>query len=316
MTELIAMWLAEKAGKDGVNASRVSAYRSGFLPEERREIEARMASGELLAVVSTSALELGIDIGGLDLCVSWPDTRARSCPPGSAAAGWAAPAASPPWPSGRGGRLDQYFMRNPADFFDRPPESAVINPANPAIAARHLECAAAELPLRSGEPYLDDPGIAAQRDRLADTGLLLADEDGTRWYAARKRPHRDVNLRGAGGRFRIEADGRTLGEIDEHRAWRETHPGAIYLHRGRTFEVERLDIPGRTVTAAPRRADYYTKARGHKSTEILEVADRPRPSGPGSFEGGCGSPSGSPATNAAGYAGARLWASCRWTCRP
>jgi DEAD/DEAH box helicase domain-containing protein len=272
MTELIAMWLSEKAGKDGVNASRVSAYRSGFLPEERREIEARMTSGELLAVVSTSALELGIDIGGLDLCV-------LAGYPGSVMSTWQR--------GGRVGRsrresavaliagedaLDQYFMRHPGDFFDRPPESAVINPANPAIAARHLECAAAEMPLRAGEPYLADPGFAAERDRLVGKGLLLADEDGTKWYAARKRPHRDVNLRGAGGRFRIEAEGQTLGEIDEHRAFRETHQGAIYLHRGRTYEVTDMDLATRKVTAAPCRADYYTKARGHKSTEILEVS--------------------------------------------
>jgi DEAD/DEAH box helicase domain-containing protein len=272
MTELIAMWLSEKAGKDGVNASRVSAYRSGFLPEERREIEARMTSGELLAVVSTSALELGIDIGGLDLCV-------LAGYPGSVMSTWQR--------GGRVGRamresavaliagedaLDQYFMRNPGDFFERPPESAVINPANPAIASRHLECAAAEMPLRAGEPYLADAGLREARDRLAEKGLLLADEDGTRWYAARKRPHRDVNLRGAGGRFRIEAEGQTLGEIDEHRAYRETHPGAVYLHRGRTFEITAMDIVGRKVTAAPCRADYYTKARGSKSTEILTVA--------------------------------------------
>jgi len=271
MTELIAMWLTEKAGRDGVNASRVSAYRSGFLPEERREIEARMTSGELLAVVSTSALELGIDIGGLDLCV-------LAGYPGSVMSTWQR--------GGRVGRslresavaliagedaLDQYFMRNPSDFFDRPPESAVINPANPAIAARHLECAAAEMPLRAGEPYLDAPEFRDERDRLVQRGLLLADEDGTRWYAARKRPHRDVNLRGTGGRFRIESGGQTLGEIDEHRAFRETHQGAVYLHRGKTFEIAAMDLATRTVTALPRQADYYTKARGHKSTEILEV---------------------------------------------
>ncbi|QLA18322.1 DEAD/DEAH box helicase [Desulfolutivibrio sulfoxidireducens] len=285
MTELIAMWLSEKAGKDGVNASRVSAYRSGFLPEERREIEARMTSGELLAVISTSALELGIDIGGLDLCV-------LAGYPGSVMSTWQRGGRV-----GRSGResavallagedaLDQYFMRNPADFFDRPPESAVINPANPAIAARHLECAASELPLRSGEPYLADPDMAAQRDRLVQKGLLLADEHGTTWYAARKRPHRDVNLRGAGGRFRIEAAGQTLGEIDEHRAYRETHPGAVYLHRGRTFEIENLDIPGRTVTAQARNVDYYTKARGNKSTEILEITGQAAAHGARVFRG-------------------------------
>jgi DEAD/DEAH box helicase domain-containing protein len=316
MTELIAMWLAEKAGRDGVNASRVSAYRSGFLPEERREIEARMASGELLAVVSTSALELGIDIGGLDLCV-------LAGYPGSVMSTWQRGGPGGPLrtrvrrgPSGRGGRPGPIFHAQPGRLFDRPPESAVINPANPAIAARHLECAAAELPLRSAEPYLADPGIAAQRDRLADTGLLLADEDGTTWYAARKRPHRDVNLRGAGGRFRIESAGQTLGEIDEHRAWRETHPGAIYLHRGRTFEVERLDIPGRTVTAVPRQADYYTKARGHKSTEILEVAGQAAAFGARVFRGRLRVTEWITGYERRRVRGGRFWASCRWTCRP
>ena len=135
MTELISLWIREKAGP---YANRVSAYRSGFLPEERRDIEAAMASGKLLGVVSTSALELGIDIGGLDLCILCGY-------PGSVMSAWQR--------GGRVGRarresavaliagedaLDQYFMRHPAEFFDRPPESAVINPANPAIAAKHL----------------------------------------------------------------------------------------------------------------------------------------------------------------------------------
>lgn len=269
MTELISLWIAERAGPF---ASRVSAYRSGFLPEERRAIEADMASGKLLAVVSTSALELGIDIGGLDLCILCGY-------PGSVMSAWQR--------GGRVGRalresavvliagedaLDQYFMRHPADFFDRPPESAVINPDNPVIAAKHLECAAAELPLTEGEPLFSAPAMARVIAGLEEKGLLLRDKDGSRVFAARKRPHRDVNLRGSGGQFSIEtASGGIIGQIDEMRAYRETHPGAVYIHRGVSYLVESLDIPERRVRVAPAKADYHTRARGQKTTEILEV---------------------------------------------
>ncbi len=269
MTELISLWIAERAGP---YASRVSAYRSGFLPEERRAIEAAMASGELLAVVSTSALELGIDIGGLDLCILCGY-------PGSVMSAWQR--------GGRVGRalresavaliagedaLDQYFMRHPEDFFDRPPEPAVINPDNPAIAARHLECAAAELPLSEDEPLWASPTMRREAQKLEARGLLLRDRDGRRLFAARKRPHRDVNLRGAGGQYAIETTaGSIIGQIDEMRACKETHPGAVYIHRGVSYLVESLDIPGRRVRVAPGTVDHYTRARARKTTEILEV---------------------------------------------
>ncbi|MHC1712955.1 MAG: DEAD/DEAH box helicase [Solidesulfovibrio sp.] len=269
MTELISLWISEKAGP---YASRVSAYRSGFLPEERRAIEAAMTSGELLAVVSTSALELGIDIGGLDLCILCGY-------PGSVMSAWQR--------GGRVGRalresavaliagedaLDQYFMRHPADFFDRPPESAVINPDNPAIAAKHLECAAAELPLSSGEALTSSDVAKREIARLERKGLLLRDKDGDRLFAARKRPHRDVNLRGSGGQFTIETvSGSVIGQIDEMRAYKETHPGAVYIHRGVSYLVEALDIPERRVWVAPGSVDYYTRARGQKTTDILEI---------------------------------------------
>ncbi|MFU2210964.1 DEAD/DEAH box helicase [Solidesulfovibrio sp. C21] len=270
MTELISLWISERAGP---YASRVSAYRSGFLPEERRAIEASMASGKLLGVVSTSALELGIDIGGLDLCVLCGY-------PGSVMSAWQR--------GGRVGRalresavaliagedaLDQYFMRHPADFFERPPESAVINPDNPVIAAKHLECAAAELPLTVGEPFIAPPVMAREVSRLEGKGLLLRDREGKRLFAARKRPHRDVNLRGSGGQFTIETtSGAVIGQIDEQRAYRETHPGAVYIHRGVSYQVESLDIAERRVRVAPGKADYHTRARGQKMTEILEVS--------------------------------------------
>ncbi len=270
LTELLSLWANERLKE---YAGRISAYRAGFLPEERREIEARMTSGELLAVVSTSALELGIDIGALDLCilVGYPGTVMATLQRG-----------------GRVGRslresavvlvagedaLDQYFMRHPEDFFQRPPEQAVLNPDNPVLLARHLECAAAELPLRQGEPWLSDPAVSRCVQELEQSGTLLRSADGSTLYAARKQPHRDLSLRGTGRTLTIRLAGtdQPVGEVDEHRAYKETHPGAVYLHRGDTYVVEELDLQTRAVLAAPKKVDYFTRTRGNKDTEILEI---------------------------------------------
>ncbi|MBI9075947.1 MAG: DEAD/DEAH box helicase [Desulfatibacillum sp.] len=279
MTELISMWASERSGEF---ADKISAYRAGYLPEERREIETKLANGELLAVVSTSALELGIDIGNLDLCILVGY-------PGTVMATWQR--------GGRVGRdlsdsamvliagedaLDQYFMRNPEDFFSRAVENAVINPLNPVISARHLECAAAELPLSLDEPFLQSGDLDQSIRNLEKKGKLLRDAGGQRLYASRKRPQRDVDLRGSGSQFNIlVADpedprgvgGQSVGQIDMFRAFRETHPGAIYLHLGRTFRVDELDIERRIVLAKPVAVDYYTQARADKDTEILEIFD-------------------------------------------
>lgn len=284
LAELIALWAAQQAGGF---AGRISAYRAGLLPEERREIERRLAAGDLLAVIATSALELGIDIGDLDLCllVGYP---------GSIVATWQR--------AGRVGRsgqpsalvliaaedaLDQYFLRNPTELLNRPPEAAVVNPYNPGVLARHLVCAAAELPLQVGEPYLQAPGAAEALDGLEHSGVLLRSAAGGDLFAARRAPHRKVDLRGGGERYPIvHADsGQTLGEIDAYRAFRETHPGAIYLHGGQSFRVEALDIAGRTVTAAPLRVDYYTRVRASKETWILSVAEAGAAWGLGAFTG-------------------------------
>lgn len=276
MTELIALWASEKSG---AYRDKISAYRAGFLPEERREIEARMAAGDLLAVISTSALELGIDIGGLDLCVlvGYPGSVMATLQRG-----------------GRVGRarqesavvlvaqedaLDQYFMRHPEDFFARPPERAVLNPENPVILPRHLICAAAELPLDMtgpGEPYLHSPGVRAALDGLLGAGKLYWSADGRDIISPRKRPQRDVDLRGAGSQISIEdaETGAVIGAVDSLRACRETHPGAVYLHRGRTWLVETLDIPGATAKVRAARVGYSTRVRSSKDTEILEVYDR------------------------------------------
>lgn len=269
MTELIALWAGQRNAED---RSRISAYRAGFLPDERRDIEARLASGELLVVISTSALELGIDIGGLDLCILVGY-------PGSIMATWQR--------SGRVGRsgqeaatvfighedaLDQYFMNNPQEFFSMEPERAVINPENPVIAARHLECAAAELSLRLTESFVRESEGEALELALRE-GVLLKSGDGQELLSRSRQPHRQVALRGTGSTFAIVdmESGERIGMVDGFRAIMETHPGAVYLHRGVTYVVIDLDQPGGMVRARRAKVDYYTRVRHEKSTEILEI---------------------------------------------
>jgi DEAD/DEAH box helicase domain-containing protein len=270
LAELIAVWAGSRSGRF---AQRISAYRAGFLPEERREIEARLTSGDLLAVISTSALELGIDIGDLDLCllVGYP---------GSVAATWQR--------AGRAGRngqdsamvliagedaLDQYFMRNPEDFLQREPEAAVINPYNPAILQSQLLCAAAELPLNTSESYICESPVKKVIAKLENTGELVRSADGSELFSRQKMPHRYVNLRGSGARYSIISarTGKNKGEIDMFRAFKETHPGAVYLHQGESYIVNHLDIETQTVKVTKANVNYYTRVRGNKETEILEV---------------------------------------------
>jgi DEAD/DEAH box helicase domain-containing protein len=270
LTELIALWAANRAGP---YRDRISAYRAGFLPEERREIEAKLVSGELLVVISTSALELGIDIGDLDLCilVGYPGTVVST---------WQR--------SGRVGRsgqdaalvliagddaLDRYFLRHPDRLISHPPEDAVVNPENPDLLSRHLPCAAAELPISMAEPLMESPKVRRTVETLVGTGELLRSADGARLFSKRKSPHRHVDLRGTGQRFRIlsKQTGEQIGDIDGFRAFRETHPGAVYLHRGETWRIDTLDPTTGRIAAVPEQVDYYTRVMGNKDTEIMEV---------------------------------------------
>lgn len=273
MTELIAMWAGEREGEE---RERICAYRAGFLPEERREIEARLSSGELLAVVSTSALELGIDIGGLDLCilVGYPGSIMASLQRSGRV--------------GRGGReaatflighedaLDQYFMHHPEEFFALKAERAVINPDNPVIAARHMQCAAAEASLHRSDPLVrENAGLVAD---LVRGGELLQSRDGEEFFSKARQPHRGVALRGTGSTVVImDMDsGERIGMVDGFRAVLETHPGAVYLHRGVTYVIADLDLETRMAKARRAKVSYYTRVRHEKSTEIIEVsATRP-----------------------------------------
>ncbi|MFH2091145.1 MAG: DEAD/DEAH box helicase [Pseudomonadota bacterium] len=269
ITELIAMWVSQKARQF---KDKISAYRAGFLPEERREIEKKLSTGELLAVVTTSALELGIDIGNLDICilVGYPGTIMST---------WQR--------AGRVGRdgkdsaliliahedaLDQYFINHPDVFFNSPPETAMINPDNPVILRQHLECAAAELSLERTEPFLDDPGVQKALKELEYSGKLLRTFQGDLWFAARKSPHRDVSLRGTGNILPIflEETRQCLGDIDRHRSFFETHEGAVYLHRGQTYVICKFDHEKGIIQARSEEVNYFTKALSSKHTTIIE----------------------------------------------
>jgi DEAD/DEAH box helicase domain-containing protein len=279
ITELMYTWIVDA---DPDLAPRISSYRAGFLPEERREIEARLFSGELHGVISTSALEMGIDVGGLDVCILVGY-------PGSQVATWQR--------GGRVGRerqaaialvaqpdaLDQYLVTHPKAFFEREFEHAVTDAHNSEVAGLHLACAAAELPLVRDEAWLREPEAAARVAELETEGALLASEEGDRWFCPRRLPHRDVSLRSTGSSFDIvvEGDGgrpEPIGSIGSGRVYAECHEGAVYLHRGRQFLVRELAVDEQTVRVQPVRASYYTRALSEKETEILE-RKRARPAG-------------------------------------
>jgi DEAD/DEAH box helicase domain-containing protein len=270
ITELLHAWVL----KDRPDLqSRVSSYRAGFLPEERREIEGKLVSGQLLGVISTSALELGIDIGGLEVCilVGYPGTIAATWQRG-----------------GRVGRadreslvaliaqpdaLDQYFMRHPQDFFSRGFEGAVVDPDNSVVVSKHLVCASAEIPLRMDEASFPIQRYASLLEQLVSEGDLLRSASGREWFSHRLHPHRLVDIRCAGEGFTIfeEETKRLIGQISVPRVFSECHPGAIYLHKADPYLVTHLDQGKREVWVKQTDVDYYTRALSEKETEILSV---------------------------------------------
>ncbi len=269
MAELIAIWVQSKSG---AFAEKVSVYRAGLLPAERRQIEKRLKEGDLLAVVTTSALELGIDIGDLDVCILVGY-------PGSMVSTWQR--------SGRVGRngqesavimiaeqdaLDQYYVANPQAFFKGRPEPAVINPLNAKTLDAHLICAAAEYPFaEDDDPWIEQRETALAIDRLIGSGDLIRSADGRQIHSRKRRPHLDVHLRSAGKRYRIVHGDALIGEINAFRLYREAHPGAVYLHRGGTYQVISVDESKRCVEVRPASVDYYTRVRADNDVAILEI---------------------------------------------
>lgn len=264
----------------------VRPYRGGYLPAERREIEAELFGGALRGVITTTALELGIDIGDLDACVV-------DGFPGTVASLWQQ--------VGRAGRdrqqslavlvagedqLDQWFMAHPAELFQRAPERAVINPSNPDVVDPHLACAAFELPLTHADeaywPGLLDDGVRrlVLDDRLRIRQPGRRESSPAAVWSGRGYPAGHVGLRrGSGVEYRIELqDGTLVGTVDESRANEAVHAGAVYVHHGEAYVVVDLDLAGHVATVEPCDGAHYTLARTETSVGVIET-DATRPVG-------------------------------------
>ena len=275
LTELIFSYSRDRLRiNDAARADRIQPYRAGYLPKERRRIERDLASGKLLGVVATNALELGIDIGTLEATV-------LSGYPGSIASTWQQ--------AGRSGRgkeeaisfligldnpLDQYFMRHPEFFFGKSFENALVNPENPYIARAHLLCAAWEMPLSSGDARFFGDVLESETAELERRGVLRQRRG--RWYPAPSvfYPARSINIRSASrDNYSIidETSGELLETVEDSVALFQIHEGAIYLHQGDSYLVSELDLATRTARAALTQASYYTQCKELTDVRILRL---------------------------------------------
>ncbi|MCX5212050.1 DEAD/DEAH box helicase [Kitasatospora sp. NBC_00240] len=270
--ELVALQAQDQLGRP--LSDRVAAYRGGYLAEERRALERDLHSGRLLGLASTSALELGVDVSGLDavLMAGYPGTRAslwqQAGRAGREAQGALAVLIA------RDDPLDTYLVHHPEALFDTPVEATVLDPDNPHVLAPHLCAAAAELPLTDGDLELFGPSTAALLPILEKRGLLRRRGDGTWYWTRRERAADAVDLRGSGGSpvQIVEAEtGRLLGTVDASAAHTSVHTGAVHLHQGRTYLVRDFDLD--SSVALVERADppYTTAARDVTSISVLST---------------------------------------------
>ena len=268
--------LTEAAGTG--TARRVAAYRGGYLPEERRAIERALHTGQLLGLASTSALELGVDVSGLDavLLAGYPGTRAslwqQAGRAGRGAQGALAVLIA------RDDPLDTYLVHHPDSLFRQPVESTVLDPDNPHVLAPHLCAAAAELPLTETDLDLFGPSAPLLLPQLERRGLLRRRDGGREgggWFWTRRERAVDaVDIRGSGGTpvRVVEADtGRLLGTVDAASAHTAVHTGAIHLHQGRTYLVRELDLDEAVALVEEADPPYSTVARDTTAISILST---------------------------------------------
>lgn len=270
--EILLTYLQELVAHE-LGSKSIRGYRGGYLPGLRREIEHGLRSGDIRGVVSTNALELGIDIGQLQACV-------MNGYPGTIASAWQQ--------SGRAGRrqessvtfmvassnpLDQYVIQNPRFFFERPPEQARIHPDNLMILVDHVKCAAYELPFEANESFGDEP--------LEDVLTFLTEERvlhraGQRYYWMEQSfPAHDISLRSAAQEnfiiIDISAGSRVLGEVDRFGAPTLIHEEAIYIHEGVQYQVEKLDYDEKKAYVREVDVDYFTDASLAVQLKVLHV---------------------------------------------
>ena len=250
-------------------SERVAAYRSGYLHDDRRALEEALRSGAITGLASTTALELGVDITGLDavLIVGWPGTRAALWQQAGRAGRAGRPAVVVL--IARDDPLDTYLVHHPEALLRRPVEATVLDPGNPYVLAPHLCAAAAELPLTPADLATFGPGGGEIADALARRGMLRR-RGGAMYWTSRGRP-RQTGLRGTGTRpvKIIElATGRLVGTVDEPSAQLLVHAGAVYPHQGEMYLVEELDLAAGVALVQPADPGYATSARQVTAIEI------------------------------------------------
>ena len=277
--ELVAKMAADQLRRrgDGEMADRVAAYRAGYTPQQRRDLEQKLVSGELLAVVTTDALELGIDIGQLDaaLCITFPGTVA------SLRQMWGR--------AGRRGRglavyvagddaLDQFFCRHPDEFLDRPVEAAILEYENEQIHLSHLTCAAHEGPINpDDDAEILGPRVRAHCEALVASGVLVERRGSFTLRAPEDFPAARVSLRSASPDSISVIDvkqGELIGTVEAARACSTIHDGAIYLHMGRSYSVSALDLERREALVEPFTGDWFTQPKKETETVIEALLDR------------------------------------------
>jgi DEAD/DEAH box helicase domain-containing protein len=288
--EVMLRYLRDRVASDpgkGVDPSKIMGYRGGYLPEQRREIERKLRDGDILCVVATNALELGIDIGALDavICAGYP---------GSVAATWQR--------FGRAGRrkgrsicvlvtssapLDQYLAREPQYLLGAPVEEARIDPDNPEILIQHLKCAAFELPFKRGEAFgsLDPEETGNALEFLVSHKVLHETPNGTFHWAADAYPANNVSLRSVGWDNVVIIDAehdKTIAEIDWRGAHTMVHEQAIYQHDGECWQVEKFDYENHKAFVRKVKPDYWTDAMTYTQVNVLEEfgkSEEPWPTG-------------------------------------
>ncbi|WP_305473562.1 DEAD/DEAH box helicase [Bacillus sp. EB600] len=272
--EIILTYLQELV-KNQLGRKSIMGYRGGYLPTERRKIERGLRSGEIYGVVSTNALELGVDIGQLQVCI-------MTGYPGTISSAWQQ--------AGRAGRrhgealvimvassspLDQYVIQNPEYFFNKSPETARINPDNLIILIDHMKCAAYELPFKKGEPF-GKMETEELLEYLTEERVLY--QNGDKWYWMNDSfPAHNISLRSASQENIVIIDQtdiakiKVIGEMDRFSAMTLLHEEAIYLHQGTQFQVEKLDWEEKKAFVREVAVDYYTDANLAVQLKVLEV---------------------------------------------
>ncbi len=284
--EVLTRYLKDLVRDPLGNAGRVRGYRGGYLPTERREIERGLRAGKIDAVVSTNALELGIDIGALDACVMCGY-------PGTIASAWQQ--------AGRAGRrkdtsiifyvassaaIDQYIVSHPDYFLRQSPENALLNPNNLYILLSHFKCSAFELPFEDGEAFGNAPGSEELLEYLTDSSILRH-VDGRYHWSAEDFPASEISLRSAASENFVIVDitdpahHRVIGEMDRYTVPMLLHENAIYMHEAQQYQVEKLDFDA--CKAFIRKVDvgYYTDADLNVSLSLLDVEQQQEAPGGG-----------------------------------